>query len=145
MHYEKQGLKYKLFLGDKNIAFRMYPDGLYSQMEGFTKNFSIGILSSGFITTLLTFVWITSITGTIIRIAMEIASGNMLNAYIAIGLYCIIVIQLIFYSMKIGDFKPYLMPLYPIALIWFMIVILYSFVRKLFFRTAKWKNRKIKI
>ena len=49
LHYKKTGVPYKLFIGGKNIAFRMYPNGLKSQFEGFAKNISTGIISTFFI------------------------------------------------------------------------------------------------
>ncbi|MDD3946874.1 MAG: glycosyltransferase [Clostridia bacterium] len=145
LHYQKSGIAYKLFLGGKNIAFRMYPDGIRTQLEGFAKNISKGILSSGFLTVIMTFAWITALCATPVQLILSAIAGNTVQTGLAAGFYGVILLHLCFISAKIGNYKPYLIPLYPVALVWFILVILYSFLRKLFFRTANWKGRKIKI
>lgn len=145
IHYQKMGINYKLFVGDKNIAFRMYPDGLKSQFEGFTKNMSTGILSSGILSAILTFLWISSIMVAPTNLIVSLVLGNYINIAIFGTSVALILVQLCFYSSRIGNFKYYLVLLYPLALLWFLIVIFYSFFRKIFIRTVVWKNRKNKI
>lgn len=145
INYKKAGLKYKLFIGDKNIAFRMYPNGIKSQIEGFSKNFSKGILSANIFTTIMTVAWITALTATPILLIQSIVMWSVINILNTVALYALIVVPLIINSKKIGNYNIFVVLLYPIALIWFHIIVLYSFIKKIFFRSARWKGRKIKI
>lgn len=123
----------------------MYPNGLKSQFEGFAKNISTGIISTGLITAILTFLWVTATISAPINLIKAICLTNVANI-ITYSIFCLVImVQIIFYSTNIGNYKFYLVPLYPVAILWFLIIILYSFVRKIFFRSVVWKNRKIKI
>lgn len=145
IHCKKSNIAYKLFVGGKNIAFRMYPNGIKEQFEGFAKNISTGILSVEFLTAVLTFAWVTAAASAPIQLIKNIAMGAGVGIAVSAALTAMVMAQIIVYSSRIGNYKPYLIPLYVLAWIWFLIVIVYSFVRKVIFRSVKWKNRKIKI
>lgn len=145
INYKRAGVKYNLFIGNKNISFRMYSNGIRSQFEGFTKNFSRGILTAGILTTLLTAAWITALTALPVFIIKALVARKIIFFTCGLIFYLISALTLAFYSKKIGNFSVITAILYPISLIWFHIVIIYSFVRKIFFHNVNWKGRKIKI
>ncbi len=145
INYKKAGLKYKLFVGSTSISFRMYAEGIRAQFEGFAKNFSRGILSAGILTTILTVAWITALTSLPVVLIGALIARETLTALLASGLYAVSALSLIIYSRKTGNFNILTALIYPVALLWFHIVIIYSFLRKIFLRSVKWKGRKIKI
>lgn len=145
MHYKKMGFPYTLFIGDQNIAFRMYPSGLKGQFEGFTKNISKGILSSGILTAVLTFLFITACAAIPFQWIRGVILENVPLIIFNSSLYAAVSVMIGVYGKKLGNFSFFGAFLYPVHLVWFMVVILYSFIRKFIFKKVKWKGRNIKI
>lgn len=143
--YRKKGIKYKLLIGNNDIAFQMYPEGIKSQFQGFSKNFSNGVLSTSVWTTILTFLWITSLFIIPTKIVFSIIEKSFFEGILYCLIYIFVATKFSFNSKKIGKFNNFFLFFYPIPLLWFFVVFLYSFVRKLFFHSAVWKGRKIRI
>lgn len=145
MYYKNKKVDYSLFVGNKSLSFRMYPDGIKSQFFGFTKNLSQGALSSGLVTFILTFLWIMSLTSIPIVLITTLVSQYYLGVFIFAILYTISALFLYFKSKLIGKYNIFAIILYPIPLIWFLFIMLTSFILKIFFKKVYWKGRWIKI
>lgn len=144
-HYQKNKINYTLMLGNPSVSFRMYPENLKSQAQGFIKNFSKGLLSASFLTTVLTFLWLMSLTALPINLITSLWRLDSLSIIVYSLFYLISAIHLYIIATKVGKFNIFFIILYPIALLWFHIILLISLVRKIFNRDVVWKGRKLKI
>ena len=59
--YRDAGLAVNIRLGGDLISFRMYPNGVRSLLEGWTKNFTTGALSTRLLTLAATALWVTAL------------------------------------------------------------------------------------
>lgn len=143
-HYQKEKIPYTLYLGNKSVAFRMYPEGIKSQAQGFIKNFSKGAMSAGILSNLLTTIYITAITLVFTQVVISIVTLNFLSLYVFGGMYLFSVVHLLFISSKLGKFNPLVSIFYFLPLIWFIIIFIISIVTKVFRLNVNWKGRKLK-
>ena len=143
-HYKNKKIPYTLYLGNKAVSFRMYPEGIKSQAQGFIKNFSKGAISAGIISNLLTALYITGITLVFIQAIIGIASLNLVSSLVFGGMYIFLAGHLFFVSSRLGRFNPLVCVFYFLPLIWFILIFLISIFAKVFHLNVVWKGRKIK-
>lgn len=143
-HYEKEKIPYTLYIGNKSVALRMYPDGLKSQAQGFIKNFSRGALSAGLISNMLTVFYITALMLVFIQTVIAVVNLSLIPSIVYGTMYLFLSIHLMVISKKIGNFNPLMSIFYFLPLIWFIIIFLLSIIAKLFRLNVSWKGRKIK-
>jgi 4,4'-diaponeurosporenoate glycosyltransferase len=125
--YRAAGLPVTLFGGRGVAAFRMYPGGLASLIEGWTKNFASGAGSTRPLVLLAVVAWIS--------LCLTAIAGPL-------WLYGLVALQVWWMLRRIGSFGPVVAALYPVALLFFMAVFAWSA-----FRAARgqvsWRGRKI--
>lgn len=143
-HYAKEKVPYTLFIGNKSIGFRMYPEGMKSQAQGFIKNFSSGATSAGFVSNLLTVLYITAISLTFIQMIVGMVRLDLIPILFYGGCYLFFAIHLYFVSSKLGHFNRLMSIFYFLPLIWFIVIFLVSIIAKVFGIKVTWKGRKLK-
>ncbi|MFW5779871.1 MAG: glycosyltransferase [Bacillota bacterium] len=144
-HYQKNNLSYTLMLGNSSVSFRMYPESLKSQAQGFIKNFSRGFISASLLTTILTFVWLMALTALPVDLISSIVQADTMSIATYSLFYLIATSHLVIISNQAGKFNILMLILYPIALLWFHIIFIISLFKKIFNRKVTWKGRKLKI
>lgn len=140
----ENGINVENFLGYDTVAFRMYPNGMKSQLEGIAKSaaLSMQLLSTKtiFLIALWTFGLI--LTGFFTPILLYIHHPLATEFLIAYILY---VIQLFYLQSYIGNFGILLPVFYFIPTAYFLLMLLYSFYQVKFVGAILWKGRQIKI
>lgn len=140
----KKGIQFKLLVGDHNLSFRMYQN-FKELFLGFTKNFASGATSTPPFILILTISWIQSMTAWPVTIARALYSANSNKLLLALIMYTIICLHLLFITKKIGSFKKRYVLIYPLFLCFFHIVFLYSLYLKICKKKVKWKGRDISL
>lgn len=140
----KAGIKYNLFVGDKELSYRMYRDGFKSLFHGWTKNIASGATNMSFGTFLLIFLWITSLISVPSHIVIYSVAFNLLFLIIYCGLYLGWFVVLSLLSRKIGRFNLLGVTLFPFHVIFFVIVFFVSLFIKIFNLSYRWKGRSIR-
>jgi 4,4'-diaponeurosporenoate glycosyltransferase len=121
------------------IVFRMYPEGLSSLIEGWTKNFATGAnLIPGWLLTLVS-LWI---TGMFIAILSGVAPFMWVNQAYLIG-YGLVGVMTFLLSKKVGNFSILIVVLYPIALIFFVGLFIRSSIRLKKNKQVSWRGRTL--
>jgi 4,4'-diaponeurosporenoate glycosyltransferase len=127
----------RAYAGNGIIAFRMYPEGLASLIEGFIKNFATG---AGMIAPWLLVVisiWITGIFMSFLSLSPEtLGNGTYAIGYLVTGLITWLL------SRKIGQFPLLVVLFYPLYVLFF----LWIFVRSSMQANKKkvmWKGRSL--
>ncbi len=145
----KTDMGLSLFGGRGTISFRMYPEGLLSLVEGWTKAMAIGAGSVRPIILILIVLWVIGVTGAAAALGMFLGSagrelpgwGNLPGAPF---LYAAYAIQLLRLFRSVGNFNPLTALLYPIPLLFFHGVFFSSLFSVVFLGRVSWKGRVIK-
>lgn len=138
------GKKYSLFLGDRDISFRMYPGGMLDLLHGWTKNFATGAGKTPARLRILMFGWVTSCTAAPLYMLQALWSGDLLWALVYLFFYGVWVVELNRIAAKIGNFSRVALLIYPIFMVVFLATFCWSVWKKLFHRQVTWKGRKMK-
>ena len=141
---QQMGFQFKLFMGSKDITYRMYGNHFKSLFQGWTKNYATGALKTAPVIFGLVFLWVTSCIASVIIVVQSLLDFNMTHFLLAMGLYFLWILELFRVSKAVGRFKKTTVFAYPIYLFFFMMVFFISLFKKLFKMDVAWKDRKIK-
>ncbi|MEN8906341.1 MAG: glycosyltransferase family 2 protein [Clostridiales bacterium] len=140
-------LKNKLPLGcisgKGTISFKMYSEGIGELINGWSKNFASGAKYTSKLNTLLLSIWFTGGICSIILLFIAIFSQSILLIVSSIIFYLIYALVFILKGRSIGDFNIFFLFMFPIPLIFFIIIFLRSILLVKFKHNVDWKGRKI--
>jgi 4,4'-diaponeurosporenoate glycosyltransferase len=140
----KAGREVRCYGGRGTISFRMYPGGLRSLIEGFSKGFGTG---AGATSPAVLFMMVCWITGglAITRHLLQAAFGT---DPIALGVWVMLdafyILQMHWMLRRIGNFGFYTPLFFQIPLLFFVVLFFSSLFRIVVIRRVKWKGRLIK-
>lgn len=141
----EKGQKFKLFMGGKDISFRMYSNNFKSLFQGWIKNFSTGAIKNQFPVLLLVTLWIASCITTVAIMIISVSSHYHTIGLVTVCLYICWVFEFYRISYKVGEFKISTPILFPIYLVFFIVIFFISLYKKKFQMDVVWKDRKIKL
>jgi 4,4'-diaponeurosporenoate glycosyltransferase len=141
---KKANIPFRVFVGDGDVSFRMYPGGISQLNQGFTKNLATCAAKTHVRVFLLVALFIASITSPVLHLACSLAGAQPLLLLYG-AFYAFWVVVLFFISGRIGRFHPLAVLLYPLPLIMFFAVFVQSFAIRLFRGRVKWKGRAIEL
>jgi 4,4'-diaponeurosporenoate glycosyltransferase len=141
--FQAAGLPVSCYGGRGTISFRMYPDGLRSLVEGFTKNMAIGAseMRRGF--RALIVLWLIGATACVISAGASLLPPLAIFRPMEGIFYALYAAQMYWMLRRIGSFGPLTALLFPLPLAFFHVV---------FFRSTRmvrgrnivtWKGRSI--
>lgn len=141
---QKAGISYRLFLGDGDISFRMYGGGIRDLLQGWTKNIADGAYKTPFLLFFMVFVSVAACISVAIQLILALAWFDLQNILIYSVLYLGWVAGLRRASRKLGNFKRRTVLIYPLCLLFFLIVFFLSVFKRLFRMNVRWKGRNIR-
>lgn len=140
---KEEDIPYALYLGDKEIAFRMYPGGMQSLFQGWTKNLVAGVSKTPIGLFWAVFLWIASM----ISVPMHLLTFGLSNTWSWFTgysvLYLVWVIVLFKLSRKVGRFFNLPILFYPVLIGFYFAVLVVAIYKKLFGLSVVWKGRTI--
>ncbi len=150
----RKGLPVACLAGRGCVAFRMYPDGLLSMVEGWSRGLATGSGGSPPLARGLMIAWITGVTSSVILLAMGIAAlvgagrGGTADAAFGVstvGIYALYAAQAWWMLRRIGSFGPVTALAFPLPLAFFHAV----FVRSIWLAKVRgsvtWRGRRVSI
>ncbi|MCR8848115.1 glycosyltransferase [Rossellomorea sp. SC111] len=140
-----QNLPVRCLGGKGIISFRMYPEGFGSLIEGWCKSFAVGSKSTHPVVMLMVILWITGSLTTASALISSIIEERTAAMIVSGALYILYAVQTAWFARRVGDFRWWYFPFYPLFFLFFAVIFLYSFVRVNVFHSVKWKGRKIKV
>ena len=140
---QKKGLPVWCYAGRGVISFRMYPGGLRSLIEGWTKNFASGAASTGPWFFLVTFGWVAGAMSGPVDMVKGIAGNQTFLWQLGAALYVIYGFQIYIFLKKLGNFGFLTSILYPFNLLFFILVFLRSMFYTVLLGFVHWKGRKL--
>ena len=137
----KGGHNISSFIGKGIIDFRMYPSGIFDMLGGFSKNFATGAIAIGVIPAILLITWLSSLYATM---NMMIQTIIFQEQYIlSITLYLLHGLLLYVKSRHIGNFKVFMIVLYPIHALFFLLTFIWSYIKIYIIKRNSWKGRRV--
>ena len=145
IEFKKRGIKLHCYGGRNTISFRMYPGGLNQLITGWSKGFAMGAVKTSIPVLIMIIAWITGAIGTTRHLIQAVIIADISLSTLWGLLYLAYAIQIYWMLYRIGNFKPYTALLFPIPLLFFLIVFFYSFLIIFIRRNVKWKGRTIEV
>jgi 4,4'-diaponeurosporenoate glycosyltransferase len=127
--------------GKGSISFRMYPAGLASLIEGFSKGFGTGANAISLGSLLMMVCWIFGCFSVTRHFVQSAILGNMLDFFWFVLLDGLYVLQIHWMLSRIGNFGFLPALLFQIPLVFFVFVFGLSLLRIFFLRKVPWKGR----
>ncbi|MGB2877572.1 MAG: hypothetical protein WBB97_06005, partial [Dehalococcoidales bacterium] len=106
---------------------------------------AMGAVKTSILVLIMIIAWITGAIGTTRHLIQALIITDISLATLWGLLYIAYAIQIYWMLYRIGNFKPYTALLFPIPLLFFLIVFTYSFLIIFIRRNVSWKGRTIEI
>jgi len=143
--FKKRGVKLHCYGGKTTVSFRMYPGGINQLITGWSKGFAMGAVKTSIPVLIMIIAWITGAIGTTRHLIQALAITDISLITLWGLLYIAYAIQIYWMLYRIGNFKPYTALLFPIPLLFFVIVFVYSFLIIFIRRNVSWKGRTLEV
>jgi 4,4'-diaponeurosporenoate glycosyltransferase len=134
--YHAAGRPVRVLAGGRVVRFRMYPEGLRSLVQGWTKNLAGGALRAPVLPTLGAVVWVAAALSVTLGVALD-PSPATAAAYVAFAG------QLIWMLRRLGSFSPLAALVFPVPLLAFVLLFLRSAALRIARRPVTWRGRCI--
>ena len=145
IEFKKRGIKLHCYGGRNTVSFRMYPGGINELITGWSKGFAMGAVKTSIPVLIMIIAWITGAIGTTRHLIQAVIIADISLSTLWGLLYLAYAIQIYWMLYRIGNFKPYTALLFPIPLLFFVIVFFYSFLIIFIRRNVSWKGRTIEV
>ncbi|MDA1194467.1 MAG: glycosyltransferase [Planctomycetota bacterium] len=135
--YGEAGHKVTNLGGGSDVTFRMYPDGFRSLLDGWTKNYGLGLFALPIVRLLAIIGWLTAGVG-----LYTLGGGVERHVSLRIlgGLY---VVQFFLMFRMVGRFSVLCALLYPLQILFLVAVLLRSLWRTFVRKKVTWRGRDI--
>jgi len=138
-----KGINIELLLGGEDISFRMYPESVKQLFEGWSKNFAIASLSMEWWLFLTIILWIGFLTLLPIEIINAIISGQGNTLILLASIYSLSILLIYRVASSIGSYTIYNCIFYPVYLLLFHFLYIYSVIGTYILKSTTWKGRKL--
>ncbi|WP_425453291.1 glycosyltransferase [Cohnella lupini] len=139
--FMKAGIKVTNLIGHKLVSFRMYAQGIRSELEGFGKGAVLSASSLSLGTILLISLWL---VGLLVSELFVFAFDTSLAVPLAFG-YFLYMAQMIYFVKYIGRFGIAMILLHFLSGLFFIVVMLYSLYQVVVLGHVAWKGRNVKV
>lgn len=119
---KRAGIRFRLYVGDKDLSFRMYGTGPQSLFQGWVKNISSGAARTPKSVFCMVFFWIASVTSVPVHLVIYAVYDELYLFLLYLFLYVAWVVVLFVLSSKVGYFRPLFVICYPILLFVFLAI-----------------------
>lgn len=140
-----QDRPFHLYLGDKDLRYRMYGDGPKSLLEGWLKNQGAGLSSTPWPMFILVFLMISSLSSVPIQLLKGMIEWNSTWILVSGVFYGLWVLLLYRMSKPLGNFSLKTLVLYPLPLLFYLVVVLVSLIKKILGLSVTWKGRSVSL
>ncbi|MBP3965295.1 glycosyltransferase [Paenibacillus lignilyticus] len=139
--FMEAGIPVMNYIGYDKVSFRMYPGGIRSEIEGFSKGAVLSTSKLSLRTTLLVAVWL---IGLILVEATPFFLGTSWGIPLALG-YVLYTVQIYYFIHYTGRFGKWLPAVHFLSTVFFLMIMLYSVYQVVFFGRVAWKGRSIDV
>ena len=131
--------------GKGALSFRMYPGGMSQLIQGWSKGFALGAAQVGIPSLFVVAAWLTGSIAAARYFAQAVATLSGTPTLMWGLLYFGYAVQVYWMLFRIGSFRPYTALVYPLPLLFFLVVFAYSLVLVFVRRRVTWKRRTVPV
>lgn len=138
-----EGIDFHVFVGKKDFRYQMYPDGFKSLTEGWVKNIAYGAAKTPPKVFASLFCWYASMSMVAWGTLHGLFAGSQsdLSTY---GFFYLLWLGILFFeATRVGRFSPLCILLFPLVLLYTLLVFIVSLFKKIFGLRVRWKGRTI--
>ncbi len=141
----RQGIGVHNFIGQGVIAFRMYPHGISDLIDGWTKNFARGAMTTDPLLLILIAAWIAGGMASLDATLDWARAGAVWTPWAIAGAiaYSAYALQIYWLLRRLGNFGWLTAVTYPLSFMFFMAVFVRSLYLTLIRQRVFWKGRSI--
>jgi 4,4'-diaponeurosporenoate glycosyltransferase len=139
--YVEAGIPVTNFIGYGLVSFRMYPQGIKSEIQGFGKGAVLSTSSLRLTTVMLIAVWV---IGLVISESALFLLQTTWALPLSIG-YVLYTLQMIYFVKYVGTFGRIIPVLHIFSTLFFLAIMVYSAYQVLFLGQVAWKGRNVKV
>jgi len=141
--YKKEDFVIRCYGGKGTISFRMYPQGIAQLIEGWSKGFAEGAQGISLATLLMIILWVAGGAGATRTMLLGLFGSDVSLVVWAGFLYIFYVLQVYWMLFRIGNFKMYTALFFPVPLLFFVGVFVYSLIKVFLRKKVTWKGRSL--
>lgn len=143
--YQENGGNLNCFGGKGTISFRMYSCGLKDLINGWSKSFASGAIKTNPFWMVLIVFWICGQFQAIRALITTLGNPDLLYGGLTFLLYALYASQIARLFHQIGNFGWAPVVFFPIYLVFFVLVFIWSFIRIYWLKSVTWKGRHVKL
>jgi len=140
---KKKKIPIYCFGGKGTISFRMYPNGIRELVDGWSKGFATGAIKTHVPLLLAIIAWIGGGISATIYVVEAILNINTTAILVWTLTYLGYTIQIYWVLFRLGTFRFYTALFYPVSLIFFLLIFLWSLFLTFIRRRVRWKGTTI--
>ncbi len=140
----EQGFSIQAFLGKGSVHYRMYPEGFKSLVQGWSKSFALGAAKTQWQILVLIILWIAGS----VTIATSVAGiySETLRSQIVLAIFYLAYAATIGLKLsRTGRFQIWTSLVFPVPLLMFLVIFIYSGVQSFGKRRVEWKGRQLTV
>jgi len=134
----------KNFIGYDLVSFRMYPYGIISEIQGFSKGAILSANTLSFGTIFLIVLWLLGLVLVGFITPFLVFSHSPIAIFYEIG-YLFYTLQILYFTKYTGRFGIFIPIFHFISTAFFILVTLHSFYQVAFKKKVLWKGREISV
>lgn len=140
-----KGLPVTNYAGKGIINMRMYEEGPQQLVEGWTKNLATASKSTNWFVMLLVQVWIFGVIMSVVAPLLAIFTGSTTALVCSLFIYLMYGAHAYLLARRVGSFSMLVVFLYPLFVLFFTAIFVYSLYRTHVLHSVMWRGRKIKV
>jgi len=137
------GYRVLCYGGKGVLSFRMYGDGFRAMVEGFSKGFGIGAGAVSRTVLVMIVCWVFGSVSLTRHLVQSAVLGDGGQLFVWAGLYVFYGVQFHWMLYRIGSFGRWPAALFPVPVLFFVLVFLLSLFKTAFRKKARWKGRTV--
>lgn len=142
--FSREGIHVENYLGNDLVSFRMYPNGIVSELQGFGKGAVLSTATLCPATVVMIAFWVIGLLATGIAAPIFLIFRHPWAMYFLAG-YLLYALQIAFFLKYIGRYGIVMPVLHILSSLFFIVVMAYSFYQVAFVGSISWKGRQIRI
>ena len=143
--YDDLGRRVAVLLGGELVMFRMYPNGLRSLIEGWTKNIAAGATRAHRPSSVAAALWVAALCA--VAMSAVLSVGEWLRGgsvpWLQLAAWCVAAVQVHLMLRRVGRFHPLTSVIFAVPVAFFDAVFVSSLVRLVLRRPVQWRGREI--
>jgi len=142
--FSEAGINVENFIGYDLVSFRMYPNGIKNEIEGFSKSAVLGMVNLSRSTVALIALWFIGIFLSGFMVPFLLATRHPWLWPFLLG-YIMYTLQIIYLLKYTGAYGKILPVVHFLSLAFFILIMIYSMYQVMFKGCVYWKGRQIEI